>query len=138
MRIWIAIVAVMISACAPVSQAQTPKAQKSTDSTRPVDFTVLGFTHDKQDATIAYVAYRIKVSTTKPIEQVDLVCKETDSGGKVKEETIIWQNIVKSKRLPIENGKTYEAQATLYPAPPKAECSLKRVVFKDLTSWSAH
>ena len=139
MRTRISIVAViMISACAPASQAQTPKAQKSTDSARAIDFTFLGFTLDKQEPTIGWGAYRIKVNTNKPISQVDLNCKQTDKSGKVTEETYIWQNIVKSRQQPIVSGKTYEDRAEFYPAPTKAECSLTRVVFTDHTIWSAH
>ena len=114
------------------AQAQTPKGGSGSRS-QPVTFTFLGITPDKQN-----VAYRIKVNTNKPISQVDLNCKQTDKSGKVTEGTYIWQNIVKSKQQPIVSGKTYEDRAEFYPAPAKADCSLNRVVFKDLTSWSAH
>ncbi len=50
--------------------------------------------------------------------------------------TMLWQNIVKSIRLPIEKSKTYNVQDYLYPDATKAECKLKRVVFEDGSSWS--
>ena len=59
------------------------------------------------------------------------------SGGKVLEETmVVWQNIVKSTRQPIENGKTYEDQSALVPDTSKADCSLKEVIFKDGSRWA--
>ncbi len=104
------------------------------DSARPVDFTFLGITPDKES-----VAYRIKVNTTKPIEEVHLTLKEMDSSRKVVENTtVVWQNIVKSKRQPVVGGKTYQDQSVLVPGATKVECSLKEVIFKDGTRWSAH
>jgi hypothetical protein len=133
---------VLLAASAPASLAQTSKAHKSTEankrssaasSARPVDFTLLGITPDKQN-----VAYRIKVNTNNPIEEVHLALKEMDDSGKVVENTtVVWQNIVKSKRQPIESGKTYQDQTALDPGATKAECSLKEVIFKDGTRWSA-
>jgi hypothetical protein len=114
-------------------KAEGSKAGPAESGDRPVEFTSLGITQDKQS-----VAYRIKVSTAKPIEEVHLALTEMDSGGKVVENaTIVWQNIVKSTRQPIVSGNTYEDQATLDPGTAKAECSLKEVVFKDGTRWSA-
>jgi len=84
------------------------------------------------------ISYKIKVNTDKPIEEVHLALKETDAGGKVVEQTMIaWQNIVHSTQQPIEKGKTYEDQMALDPAATKAECTLKEVVFKDGTRWTA-
>jgi hypothetical protein len=127
---------------APANQAQGAKPEKTADSgksgpveslDRPVEFTSLGITANKES-----IAYRIKVDTTRPIEEVHLALKEIDAGGKIVEDTtIVWQNIVKSTRQPIESGKTYEDQATLDPGTAKAECSLKEVIFKDGTRWSA-
>jgi hypothetical protein len=124
------------------SQTETPGADRTGEAgrtgaaesgDRPAEFTSLGITQDKQS-----VAYRIRVNTAKPIEEVHLALTEMDSGGKVVENTtIVWQNIVKSTRQPIVSGKTYEDQATLDPGTAKAECSLKEVVFKDGTRWSA-
>jgi hypothetical protein len=100
----------------------------------PVDFTFLGITPDKTS-----ISYKIKVNTDKPIEEVHLALKETDAGGKVVEQIMIaWQNIVHSTQQPIEKGKTYEDQTPLDPAAVKAECTLKEVIFKDGTRWTAH
>ena len=123
-----------------VNQAETPKTGRSTEaiqtssaeSGRPIDFTFLGITPDKQN-----IAYRIKVNTAKPIEEVHLALKESDASGKsLMDTTLVWQNIVKSTRQPIESGKTYDVQDYLYPGATKVECSLKEVVFKDGTRSS--
>jgi hypothetical protein len=98
----------------------------------PVEFTAIGITADKANA-----AYRIKVNTDKPIDEVHLTLKATDSKGKVSEDIIVWQNIVGSTRRPIESGKTYEDQSALDPATVKADVALKEVLFKDGTKWSA-
>lgn len=132
------------SASAPTNQAVAGNAEKpaqgnATPTTkgdektegRPVELTSLGIAADKE-----HVAYKIKVNTDKPISQVDIELKYTDEKGKVETETLIWQNIVKSTRQPIEKGKTYEDQSYLSPGSTKAECKLKRVVFEDGTSWS--
>jgi hypothetical protein len=128
---------------ASVSQTETAKAQKTLDSgksgsaeslDRPVEFTSLGVTSDKQS-----IAYRIKVNSTNPIDEVHLVLKEMDASGKIVDDTtIVWQNIVESTRQPIESGRTYEDKSTLDPGNAKAECSLREVVFKDGKRWSAH
>jgi hypothetical protein len=61
-----------------------------------------------------------------------------DAKGKVVEATtIVWQNMVGSSRRPIESGKTYEDQTALNPGTVNAECSLKEVIFKDGSRWSA-
>lgn len=124
---------------APTTTATaTPSATPSPtvtakDAERPVDFTFLGITPDKQN-----IHYKIKVNTAKPISQVDLATKFMDESGKVLDETtIVWQNIVHSKRQPIERGKTYEDDNYLPPGATKVECVLKRVVFEDGTYWNA-
>src|SRR5262252_8795923 len=94
----------------------------------PVEFTSIGITSDKTN-----VAYRIKVNTDKPIDEVHLALKATDSKGKVSEDTIVWQNIAGSSRRPIESGKTYEDQTALDTVTVKADVSLKEVLFKDGT-----
>lgn len=122
------------------STQSTPAKTQSSQSTAaestsgaPVEFIYGGITPDKTSVT-----YKIKVNTDKPIEEVHLALKETDAGGKVVEQTMIaWQNIVRSTRQPIEKGKTYEDQMALDPAATKAECSLKEVIFKDGTRWTA-
>jgi hypothetical protein len=121
------------------SQSGAAKTERALETTKtdanapPVEFTFLGITPDKSN-----VSYKIKVNTDKPIEEVHLALKETDAGGKVVEQTMIaWQNIVHSTRQPIEKGKTYEDQTALDPGATKAECSLKEVIFKDGTRWSA-
>ena len=77
------------------------------------------------------------MNTEKRISQVDLAVKEMDDSGKVlMDTTMLWQNIVKSVRQPIEKGKTYDVQDYLYPGATRAEGKLKRVVFEDGTTWS--
>jgi hypothetical protein len=129
---------------APTRDAQvTPTPQPSTtpspstsagDAERPVEFTYLGLTKDKQA-----IAYKIKVNAAKPISQVDLRVKYMDDAGKVLEETTIaWQNVVKSKRLPIEQGKTYEAEGYLPEGATKAEVKLARAIYTDGTRWEVN
>ena len=118
----------------------TPSKAQSSQSTAaestsgaPVEFIYGGITPDKTS-----ISYKIKVNTDKPIDEVDLALKETNAGGKVVEQTtIVWQNIVHSTQQLIEKGKTYEDQTALDPAAVRAECSLKEVIFKDGTRWSA-
>ena len=149
----IILVALLLSACgskepSSSSNTQSPAAMQSTPANAessqsnasqtttgaPVEFTYGGITPDKTS-----ISYKIKVNTDKPIEEVHLALKETDAGGKVVEQTTIaWQNIVHSTRQPIEKGKTYEDQMALDPGATKAECTLKEVVFKDGTRWTAH
>ena len=113
-------------------QSSQSAASESTGAA-PVEFFYGGITPDKTS-----ISYKIKVNTDKPIEEVHLALKETDAGGKVVEQTMIaWQNIVHSIQQPIEKGKTYEDQMALDPAATKAECTLKEVVFKDGTRWTA-
>jgi hypothetical protein len=119
----------------------SPKTEKAGEATAaakveanaPVDLTVLGITPDKTS-----VSYRIRVNADKPIEEVHLALKETDASGKVvADTTIIWQNIVGSTRKPIEKGATYEDHSTLDSDVVKADVSLKDVIFKDGTRWTA-
>jgi hypothetical protein len=78
------------------------------------------------------------VLTATPISQVDIGIKYMDDSGKVLDETTYaWQNVVKSARQPIEQGKTYEAKDDLPEGATKAECVLKRVIFADGTRWEA-
>jgi len=80
----------------------------------------------------------IKVTSDKEIEQVDLNIKYLDAAGKTLDEgRYLWQNIVKSTRMPILPGKTYDVQDYLYPGAVKAEVKLLRVVFRDLSYWDA-
>ncbi|HEX8843316.1 MAG TPA: hypothetical protein VF791_01540 [Pyrinomonadaceae bacterium] len=112
---------------------QTPTPATTADTERPIEFTYLGITSDKE-----HIRYRIKVNTAKPISQVDLGIKFTDASGKVLDDTTFaWQNIVKSKQQPIEQGKTYDVEDYLPEGATKAEVVLKRVIFKDGGYWSA-
>ena len=143
--------AVLVSACGskepPSSNTQaaasTPSPSLKVESSQsttsqptngaPVEFVYGGITPDKTDIT-----YQIKVNTDKPIDEVHLALKETNAGGKtVEQTTVVWQNIVRSTQQPIEKGKTYEAQTPLDPGAVKAECTLKEVIFKDGTRWTA-
>lgn len=113
------------------SLSPTPSATLSTE--RPVEFTYLGVSTDKE-----HINYKIKVTTAKPISQVDLGMKYMDDNGKVLDETTLaWQNIVHSKRMPIEKGKTYNVEDYLPEGATKAEAVLKRVIFEDGTYWKA-
>jgi len=127
---------------APNQNAAQPPAIKSekvpeaatANAVAPVDLTVLGMSPDKTN-----VSYKIKVNTNKPIEEVHLALKEMDGTGKVvADTTLVWQNIVGSTRKPIESGMTYEDHSTLDADVIRAEVSLKEVVFKDATRWTAH
>lgn len=97
----------------------------------PVEFIYLGLTADKE-----HVRYRVKITTDKPVEQVDIGLRYVDKGGKVVEERVIWQNIVRSKRQPIVKGETYDAESYVPPEATRVECKLLRVVFKDFSTWS--
>jgi hypothetical protein len=125
------VVAAAFLALSMVGTSQATAAQTTTEA--PVEFTYGGIAPDK-----AKIVYMIKVNTDKPIEEVHMNLKEMDASGKVlTETTLIWQNIVHSKQQPIEQGKTYEDYTMLNPGAVKAECSLKEVIFKDYTRWSA-
>ena len=118
-------------ASSPKAEAPTSAASQTTTGA-PVELISSGITDDK-----ASLAYRIKVNTDKPIDEVHLALKEMDAQGKVvAATTIVWQNMPGSSRRPIENGKTYEDQTPLDPGVVKAECSLKEVIFKDGTRWT--
>ena len=109
----------------------TPVSENAGES--PVNYTYVGITPDKDGFT-----YKIKVNTAKPISQVDIGVKYLDAGGKVLEETTIaWQNVVKSVRGTIEQGKTYEVEGYLPEGAAKVESVLKRVIFTDGTRWEA-
>lgn len=114
--------------------AAAPSAATSpTTAGAPVELIQSGVTDDK-----ANLAYRIKVNSDKPIDEVHLALKETDAKGKaLGTSMIVWQNIVGSTRKPIESGKTYDDQTALDPGAVKAEVSLKEVIFKDGSRWSA-
>lgn len=120
------------STAAGTNPSAVSKSGSTESSEHPVVFTCLGITQDKQS-----VAYRIEVNTTRPIDEVHIALKETNERGRVLEDTtVVWQNIVKSTRQPIETGKTYEDQSALDSGATKAECSLNEVIFKDGTRWS--
>ena len=122
---------------APSNQAGMTKTEKPAKAVvdpnaPPVEFTFLGITPDKQN-----IAYRIKVNTDKPIEEVHMALKEKDASGKVVQDTtLIWQNIVHSTRQPIEAGQTYEDTSYVDPKVTSVDCTLKEVVYKDNTRWS--
>ena len=97
----------------------------------PVTFEFLGLSADKE-----YVRYRIRVNTDKLLEQVDVRLSYTGADKKRQTETLIWQNIVKSRQQPIEKGKAYEAEGYLGPGATAVDCRLARVVYKDMTTWT--
>jgi uncharacterized lipoprotein YehR (DUF1307 family) len=124
----------LVETTAPPSE--TPSSSPSlaaTNTERPIEFTYLGIAPDKE-----HMHYKIKVLTQKKISQVDLGVKYMDEAGKVLDDTtLIWQNIVKSTRQPIENGKTYDVLDYLPEGTTKADVVLKRVVFDDGTYWNS-
>jgi hypothetical protein len=120
-----------ITEMSPAPTATPSPATKTGDA--PVEFTFLGVAPDKETAS-----YKIKVKTSEPIGQVDLGVKYLKEDGTVLEETTFaWQNVVKSARQPIENGKTYEVKDYLPEGATKAEYTLKRVIFQNGTRWEA-
>jgi hypothetical protein len=120
-----------------ITSAQTPTptltpTPATNEAERPVEFTYLGLTSDKQN-----IHYTLKVNTAQPISQVDLYATYRDDDGKALDDTmLVWQNIVKSKRLPIEKGKTYDVEDYLPQGATKVEITLQRVVFTDGTYWA--
>jgi hypothetical protein len=97
----------------------------------PVDFQLLGIAPDH-----AHVRYKVDVKADK-VSQVDFALKYLDADGKViRETTVAWQNIVKSQQLPIDKGKSYDAQHPLAPNTAKCEAHLTMVHFSDGTRWS--
>ena len=117
----------------PVETANSETASPTETAGAPVEFTYTGVTPDKES-----ISYKIRVKTAKPIKQVDIDIKYLDAQGKVVSEiTRAWQNIVKSKMQPIEQGKTYEVTDYLEEGSVKAECKLKRVFYTNGSIWSA-
>ena len=126
----------LVEATAPPSPTATAAATPSpaaTSTERPVEFTYLGITPDKEN-----MHYKIKVLTAKKITQVDLGVKFTDASGKVLDETTLaWQNIVKSVKKPIEKGQTYDVLDYIPEGTTHTDVVLKRVIFDDGTYWTA-
>lgn len=103
--------------------------------TAPVSYTFLGM---NTKSPVPEIRYRIEVNTPKPIEEVDIATKFLAADGSVvMDTTLVWQNIVKSKRVPIENGRSYEETSYLFPKTARVESRLLRVVFADGTRWEA-
>ena len=124
-----AVVAAALLLFSTVENSQA--ATSPTTGEAPVEFIYGGITPNHE------IAYKIKVNTDKPIEEVHMSLKETDANGKVLfDGDLIWQNIQHSTQQPIEQGKTYEATMMMSPGAVKAECSLKEVFFKDHTQSS--
>lgn len=73
------------------------------------------------------------------VSQVDIGLVFFDkSDRKLGEETYAWQNVVKSKKLPIEAGKTYETdRGPFEEGAVRAEATLLRVIYADGTRWNA-
>lgn len=100
----------------------------------PVEFTYLGTTSDGEATR-----FRIKVNATKAISQVDIHFRFLDDhGAELLDSDYAWQNVVKSKKLPIEAGKTYEVNdGLMIPGAVKIEAKLVRVIFADGSRWNA-
>jgi hypothetical protein len=99
-----------------------------------VEFTFLGLSPDKK-----LNRYEIKILTDKPISQVDFNLKFFNQEGKaLLDDTVIWQNIVKSVRQPIEAGNTYTVDDDFVKdGAVRSQGKLLRVWFKDGSRWEA-
>lgn len=107
----------------------------SESGSAPVAYTFLGMDTKRP---VPAIRFRIKVNTAKPIEEVDIATKFIAADGKVvNDTTLVWQDIVKSKRQPIENRKSYEDTSYLFPNTARVESKLLRVVYADGTRWNA-
>ena len=111
--------------------AAKPAAPPATSSAAPASIEYIGLTSDGER-----FRYRVRVNTPKAISQVDVSVAYTDAGGQRQTQTVIWQNIVHSKRQPIENGKSYEDDSYLGPNTKDVKVQLHRVVYQDGSSWS--
>ena len=102
--------------------------------TAPVEFNFQGLSPDKK-----LNRYEIKILTDKPVSQVDFNLKFYDQEGKaLLDDTVIWQNIVKSVRQPIEAGKTYKVDDDFVKnGAVRSQGKLLRVWFKDGSRWEA-
>jgi hypothetical protein len=117
----------------PIKTENREPASTTETASAPVEFTYMGLTPDKEN-----ISYKIRVNTAKEISQVDIAVRYLDAQGQVvTETTLAWQNIIKSRKQPIEQGRTYEVEDYLEPGSLKAECQLKRVFFTDGSTWSA-
>ena len=115
-----------------VMPSPLPASPGPTDAAgAPVTVEFLGL-----NAARDHVRYRIHVQTDKAIEQVDLALTYRDGKGSPYAETVVWQNIVKSRRQPIEKGKTYEDDSYVAPEASAVGVKLQRVVYTDRTTWS--
>jgi hypothetical protein len=117
---------------AAVTRHVEASVMPSSSGDAPVEYTFLGM-----DLKNSVVRYRIKVDTQRPIEEVDIATKFIGANGKVDATTIVWQNIVGSKRQPIVSGKSYEDTSYLSPGTVRVETRLLRVVYSDGTRWTA-
>ena len=101
----------------------------------PVAFTYLGF-DDAADPQGTRLRFEIAGKTA--VSQVDVEFTFFNAAGeRLGGETYAWQNVVKSKRLPIEPGKTYETdRGPFQDGAARAEAKLVRVIFTDGSRWS--
>lgn len=117
----------------PAKNSNDANTQPTDTAGAPVEFSFGGISTDGEN-----ISYKIKVNTPKPISQVDIAAKYMDAQGKVvTETTLAWQNVVKSKKEPIEQGKTYDVKDYNEPGATRADLKLKRVVFADGSTWNA-
>jgi len=126
-RFWLSVlIALTLILGAAAVQAAAPKT--------PVEFTFLGLSPDKK-----LNRYEIKILTDKPISQVDFNLKFfNQEGNALLDDTVIWQNIVKSVRQPIEAGKTYQVDDDFVKdGAVRSQGKLLRVWFKDSSRWEA-
>jgi hypothetical protein len=110
------------------SPAKTTPALPELPEETPVTVEFLGLSADKE-----HVRYRIHVETDRPVEQVDVGLVYTGGDGKQQRATFVWQNVVQSKRQPIEKGKAYEDEAYVGRGATGVACKVLHVVYKDTT-----
>lgn len=120
-------------AAAPAPAAPAAAASVASAAGAPVQYTFLGM-----DPKASAIRYRIHVNTPKPISEVHIATKFVAANGSVvNDTTLIWQNIVHSKRQPIENGKSYDDTSYLFPNTARVDSHVVSVVFTDSTRWEA-
>lgn len=81
--------------------------------------------------------FQIKILTDKTITQVDLANKDFDAkGALVGEQNYSWQNVVKSKVMPIVKDQTYKDHFFSSEETVRSEIKITLVHFADGTTWS--
>jgi hypothetical protein len=113
------------------SPGRTTPALPALPEEVPVTVECLGLAADKE-----HVRYRIHVVTDKPVMQADVGLTYNGADGKEQRQTVVWQNVVQSKRPPIEKGKAFEDETYVGRGATGIVCKVLHVVYKDMTSWA--